>query len=282
LGGTIIATVAWIKSMLERRGVSYEESHHRVVFTAQEVAQREHISGHRLAKVVVVLADGRPVELVLPASRRAVLDKVKELLGAARVRLASEAEMSTIFTDCETGAIPPLRHWKDVAVLVDASMPSHGDLVFQAGTHEDVIRLNCQDWLRLVRPLVASFTESEHSARLAGFADREDVGLTAWEGPARARAEEARRESGLPGGGKGRVDVVEISGVHPGSGPYPDGNPVIRTPGEFVHGQRDEAGREVEGGSGLIYMGENLLVGGATPPSSGPPEGHGPSEKKRP
>ena len=139
-----MTSTRWIKDMLEKRGVAYESLHHRVAFTAQEVAQSEHISGDSLAKVVVVMADGRPVELILPASRRVVLDRVRKLLGANAVRLASEAEMERIFTDCETGAIPPFRHWKDVAVLMDASMSNARDLVFQAGTHEDAIRLKFQ------------------------------------------------------------------------------------------------------------------------------------------
>ncbi len=147
-----MATVAWIKDMLERRGIAYEELHHRAAFTAQEVAQSEHISGKCMAKVVVIIADGRPVELILPASRRVVLDRVRRLIGADAVRLANEAEMERIFTDCETGAIPPLRHWKDVPVLMDAAMSNARELAFQAGTHEDAIRLPLEDWLALVRP----------------------------------------------------------------------------------------------------------------------------------
>ncbi len=173
-----MATTAWIKSMLDRRGIPYEELHHRVVFSAQEVAEAEHISGHRVAKVVVVYADGRPVELILPASRRVVLDRVREILGARDVRLASEAEMAQVFNDCETGATPPLRHWKDVTVLMDFAMEVPGDIVFQAGTHEDTIRLKYQDWFALVNPRVESFSAPEHPSAQAIFRDREDPGTT--------------------------------------------------------------------------------------------------------
>lgn len=79
-----MTSTKWIKDMLEKRGVAYESLHHRVAFTAQEVAQLEHISGESLAKVVVVITDGRPVELILPASRRVVLERVRKLLGAMR------------------------------------------------------------------------------------------------------------------------------------------------------------------------------------------------------
>jgi Ala-tRNA(Pro) deacylase len=264
-----MATATWIKSMLEKRSVAYEELHHRIAFTAQEVAQSEHVSGHCLAKVVVAMADGRPVELILPASRRVALDRVRKLLGAEAVHLASEAEMDQIFTDCETGAIPPLRHWKDVTVMMDASMASVQDLVFQAGTHEDAIRLKFEDWLSLVSPRVEFFAEPEHASSRATFEDRSDVG-TERPGGAAARAATARRESGLPGGGQGRIDVVGYSGVYPGSGPYPEGDVPVRAPGEFVQGQWDDLGREVEGGSGLIYQ-EGILLGGKTPPPSGPP-----------
>ncbi len=91
-----MATATWIKSMLEKRGVAFEERHHRPAFTAQEVAQSEHVSGHQLAKVVVVMADGLPVELILPASRRVAMERVRNLLEADKVFLASEAEMEQI------------------------------------------------------------------------------------------------------------------------------------------------------------------------------------------
>jgi hypothetical protein len=82
--------------------------------------------------------------------------------------------------------------------------------------------------------------------------------------------EELNQERGEPGGGKGRIDVVGETGVYPGSGPYPPGEAEIRTPGSWVHGQVDAEGREVEGGSGLTYLGGDMLLGGATPPPSGP------------
>jgi Ala-tRNA(Pro) deacylase len=133
--------------------------HHREVYTAQEVAQREHFSGHRVAKVVVVMADGRPVELVLPASRHVNLDRVRTVLHAHEVRLASEDEMKKFFLDCEVGAIPALRHWKNIDVLMDRSLNVEGDILFQAGTHADAIRLNFRDWYEMVNPQVATFSE---------------------------------------------------------------------------------------------------------------------------
>jgi Ala-tRNA(Pro) deacylase len=154
-----MATATWVRDELDRKGVSYEELHHNEAYTAQELAQREHVSGHRVAKVVCVMADGRPVELVLPASRRVLLDRVGQLLGAREVRLASEDELERHFPDCEVGAIPALRHWRDVDVMMDGHLCRAGDIVILAGTHRDAIRMRFDDWFEMVNPRVELFSE---------------------------------------------------------------------------------------------------------------------------
>lgn len=153
-----MSTATWVKDLLDERGLEYEELHHADAYTAQAVAQQEHITGHRVAKVVVVMADGRPVELILPASRHITLDKVRDILGAEVIRLARESEIEEHFDDCEVGALPALRHWPDVEVLMDQSMRVSGDIVFQAGTHRDAIRMSFDEWFRIVNPRVESFT----------------------------------------------------------------------------------------------------------------------------
>jgi Ala-tRNA(Pro) deacylase len=174
-----MAAAHWVKTLLEERGVAFTETHHQLAFTAQEVAQQEHVTGHRLAKVVIVLVQGQPVELVLPASRRVVLDRVQQMTGTSQVRLASEAEMDRVFTDVETGAIPALRHWKDVDVIMDETMKVDGKIILQGGTHEDTVELDFHDWYNLVSPRVGAFTELENQTGNRMFSDRDDPGAGA-------------------------------------------------------------------------------------------------------
>jgi Ala-tRNA(Pro) deacylase len=154
-----MAIATWVRDELEQHGIPYEERHHPEAFTAQQVAQCEHVSGHRVAKVVCVMADDRAVELILPASRRVMLDWVRELLGARHVRLATEDELRAWFDDCEVGALPALRHWRGVEVIADAHLPSDGDIFILGGTHRDAVRMAFDDWFELVRPRVELLSE---------------------------------------------------------------------------------------------------------------------------
>jgi Ala-tRNA(Pro) deacylase len=149
-----MAVANWVRDELQQRGIAYEELHHDDAFTAQQLAQCEHVSGHRVAKVVCVIADGRPVELILPASRRVRFDRVRDVLDVDEVRLASEQELMRYFTDCELGATPAMRHWHGIEVLMDGHLSCDGDIVLPAGTHTDAIRMRFDDWFGMVNPRV--------------------------------------------------------------------------------------------------------------------------------
>lgn len=152
-----MAVRAWIKEHLDQQGVKFQEHHHRPAFTMQEVAAAEHVSGYHVAKVVVAIADERPVLLVLPATNQVDLGLAKTSLGFEDLRLASEPEIAKHFPDCEVGAVPPLKHWRGVEICMDRSMAHFGEFLFQAGTHEDAILMEFKDWLKLVEPRTADF-----------------------------------------------------------------------------------------------------------------------------
>lgn len=154
----------WVTKMLERHGVPFEARYHEDAFTAQQVAEHEHFSGRRVAKVVVVNADGRLIELVLPATRQVSLERVREVLKARDVRLATEQEMERHFCEVEVGAEPPLRHWPDVSIVMDKSMRLNGGILLQAGTHTDAVRVRFDDWFNLVHPRVESFSVPDKHA----------------------------------------------------------------------------------------------------------------------
>lgn len=64
-----------------------------------------------------------------------------------------------------------------------------------------------------------------------------------------------RRESGHPGGGKGRTDEVGHSGVQPVSIPHtPLADAAVRTMAEWGQGERGAAGYDDHGESELIAM----------------------------
>jgi len=148
-----------IRSYLKDQGVPFEVTAHPLAFTAQEVAQAVHVSGYRLAKVVVLKVDGAFVMAVLPGAMRVDLARFKQVAGARRVDLASESEFERLFPGCERGAMPPFGNLYDVPVYVDQSLAGRDRIVFNAGNHIETIRVAYSDYERLVKPRLGSFSQ---------------------------------------------------------------------------------------------------------------------------
>ncbi len=155
-----------IEQYLRDNGVAFHTYHHPVAYTAQAVAEREHIPNQMVVKVVVVVADGDMVMLALPAAHRVDLAKVRKLLDAREVRLATEAELATAFPDCELGAIPPFGNLYQMPVYVDERLSVHPLIFIQPGDHTTALSLPYADFARLVAPVVCSFT-AEHRREVA-------------------------------------------------------------------------------------------------------------------
>jgi len=143
---------------LREHSVSFETYTHPEAYTAQEVAAAQHVSGHRMAKVVMVWASKQMAMLVLPASGRVDMRATATLLGVNRVRLATEADFSERFPDCRVGAMPPFGNLYDLPVHVDQALTEQPEILFRVGTYTETMKIGYEDFQRLVQPLVGDFT----------------------------------------------------------------------------------------------------------------------------
>ena len=143
-----------IAEFLKEKSVSFEQHEHVPAYTAQEVAAEEHVSGNLLAKAVVVIGDKGYAMCVLPASYKLDMGKVAKSLKAKGVRLADETELAKLFPDSEVGAEPPFGNLYNMTTLVDEHLAEDDEIVFQAGTHRNSIRMKYGDYAKLVSPKV--------------------------------------------------------------------------------------------------------------------------------
>jgi len=150
-----------LREFLDSRHIKYMVISHSLAYTAQGVAALTHLSGKKLAKTVIVKIDGILAMAVVPASAHVDLDQLRVLTGAKTVELATEREFKDAFPDCETGAMPPFGNLYDMCVYADAGLAEYEEITFNAGTHRELVRMNWDDLVRLVNPMVADLTHHQ-------------------------------------------------------------------------------------------------------------------------
>jgi Ala-tRNA(Pro) deacylase len=147
----------WFQRILEYHRVPYREHLHPPVFSASHLAQAEHVTGRRVAKVVFLNARNHPIMVVLPASARLDVGRVQSVLGEPDLRLATEAEIAGWFKGCEPGGVPPFQLRADLRILMDRGLAHLGRIVLPGGDPEVAISVRFRDWYRAVRPGVGRF-----------------------------------------------------------------------------------------------------------------------------
>ena len=153
--GTMISTR--LKQFLDDNQVGYDLMQHDPAFTAQQLAARMHVPGNEFVKVVVVKMDGAYALAALPAPRRVNFKQLARTGGVKRCSLASESEFQQLFPDCELGAMPPFGSLYNLPTYVDQELITAENIVINAGTHAEAIRVRYSDFNRLARPRVGSF-----------------------------------------------------------------------------------------------------------------------------
>jgi len=161
-----VPLLPWIAELLKRERIPYTCFRHVPAFTAAEEATVSHIPQRCWAKVVICFADdAKPVQAVVPADEVVDVEALRLLTAARGLRLAHEEEIAALYPECEVGAMPPFGSVFGHPVFVDQSLVGEPEMVFNAGTHTDCLRMHYGDFDVVAHPTVGGFGRPRHGAR---------------------------------------------------------------------------------------------------------------------
>lgn len=134
---------------LDDLGVDYQLIPHFTSFTAQETAQKTHIKGNQLAKVVVVGDDHNLSMIVVPANCILLQNQLGRILRSSDLHIVPEMQFKNRFPECEIGAMPPFGNLYGMSVFVAKELLEEATITFNGGTHNLLIRMDVDDFLSL-------------------------------------------------------------------------------------------------------------------------------------
>jgi len=128
--------------------IQYDEIPHVYTMTSARTAQACHVPGDRVAKAIVLRHDGGYMLAVLPASHHLRMTDLRERLGDD-IDMASEREVSELFTDCAQGAVPAAGRCYGLDVIVEESIQKEPEIYMEAGDHETLLHMSRAQFARL-------------------------------------------------------------------------------------------------------------------------------------
>ena len=154
--------MASVSSVLDEAGVDYEVLSHTPTERAADEANVLGLPPSGVAKTLVVAAPGGHVRVVLPASERIDLRKLRDYVeGGKRIRLANEDELARAYPEFDLGAVPPFGGASYDRVLVDARVMGKHSVVLEGGSHEQSVRIETGDLLKVTEAEVVDICKEE-------------------------------------------------------------------------------------------------------------------------
>lgn len=141
-----------LMEFLDQQKIKYVVIRHSMAFTALEIAKSAHVPMKDMAKTIIVKINGQHAMVVLPANYRIDIDALREAFQTDDVVLANELEFSTLFPDCEIGAMPPFGNLYGMDVYVEEPLSEREQIAFNAGSHSETIKMPYKDYEQLVKP----------------------------------------------------------------------------------------------------------------------------------
>ena len=143
--------------VLDAAGARYDLLPHAHTESAAAEAEALGLAPADVAKTLVVATRESYVRAVLPASERIDLGKLSQVVGEPKkaLRLASEDDLARDYPEFELGAVPPVGGARRDPVVLDSRLAERDSIVFEAGSHDESVRLASAELVRIAGAEVA-------------------------------------------------------------------------------------------------------------------------------
>jgi Ala-tRNA(Pro) deacylase len=152
-----------IINYLDKRGAKYAIVTHRKVYTAYDAAQTLRRKLDEIVKNLLIKTDKGFVLVLLPASKRLDLPRLKKLMnakgkGIKKVEIPKEGVMVRLLK-VKPGALSAFGRLHDLEVFMDKNIQKAQKAIFSSGSFTESIEMATKEFEKLESPVVGIFSE---------------------------------------------------------------------------------------------------------------------------
>lgn len=153
-----------LEKFLSDHGIDYDVLQHKTVYTAFDAAQTLKKKLGEISKSLLMKADKKYVLIVMPASHRADLGKLKKLLKVKNLEIVQEKEMAKVLK-VKPGAVTPFGKFHGLPVYVDKALLKSKLIVASTGSFTESVLMKAKDLLETGVESVETFAK-EHKYKI--------------------------------------------------------------------------------------------------------------------
>ncbi|PSU34066.1 aminoacyl-tRNA deacylase [Photobacterium lutimaris] len=148
-----MAMALTVGQFLNSHNVDFSLTRHKHTDTSFSSAISAHVPTSQVAKAVLLKDQkGEFLMAVVPSNRRVMIDKISRMMGK-QFFLVGEHELTSIFQDCEPGAVPSIGQPYQIDMLVDDMLFDQDELFIESGDHENLIHVDAKQFHKIMQDI---------------------------------------------------------------------------------------------------------------------------------
>ena len=144
-----MAIAETVENYLLDKSVDYQLVAHPYSGSSHETAEASHVREDHIAKAVIVKDSAGYAMVIVPASHWVEMKHLRRELDRT-FELVSERQLADLFSDCDTGAVPPLGPAYQIETFLDESLTTLANVYFEAGDHQHLVHVSGDGFRRLL------------------------------------------------------------------------------------------------------------------------------------
>ena len=137
-----------ISGFLTQFEVDHEIISHETTTTLSEAASVAEINLNQIARAVILQGNEKLLMAVLPATHVIDFAVLFKLIGE-EMQPAAELPISSTFSDCEPGSVPPVALPYGIGAVIDIELASCPEIYFEPGSHSHLFKVPRNDFFKL-------------------------------------------------------------------------------------------------------------------------------------
>ncbi len=133
---------------LQSQQIPYDTVHHRYSITSLNSAHTAHVPAKQLIKPVILHDQEGYLMALVPSDKYVYLKQLNKQLNRS-LEISTESDVTRLFSDCDSGAIPPLGEAYGMQMVVDCSLDQCDEVYMEGGNHTDLIHLSGESFQKL-------------------------------------------------------------------------------------------------------------------------------------
>lgn len=151
-----------LTSFLDENTIKYINIQHSAAYSEDEIFASDQLKGCVIAHSCIVKINDEFAMVVVPGRYNIDDDLVRQITCERDARLAADYEIKKLCPDCNPAFIPPFGHLFKIEVYAAKTLLDHDEFYFAAFSPRNIIRISCENYKKIAKPLVGKYTINEY------------------------------------------------------------------------------------------------------------------------